>query len=288
MSRGERALILLPGESEHSVGRLLEAALQRLEVRVSRCARDWSASDALEAARGAQCLVGTPAQMIYLCRREPALRPRTVLLSADYAAQSVIQAIEETWGCQVFTHYGLTETGFGCAVQCAAREGHHLRPELILEILDPATGAPVEPGLPGEIVLSTLGQAAMPLIRYRTGDMARMITGPCPCGSVLPRLGRVEGRLENVLALGQGRTLSIHQLDERVFGFPAVRAFEAALRAGKERPTLVLRLDACRSLEGELAFPGVDLEIHDAELCPFPLGAKRVIQGAFPGAGSSS
>jgi phenylacetate-coenzyme A ligase PaaK-like adenylate-forming protein len=243
--RGQRALILMPAASEHSIGRLLRQGLERIGVEGHIPEPGWGAREALAAAAGAHCLVGLPAELLYLSRADPGLRPESVLLSADYVPESVIAALTAAWGCRVFSHYGMTETGFGCAVQCGAGSGHHLRdPDLLLEIVDPGSGAPVPSGTPGEIVLTTLRNQAMPLIRYRTGDLGRMLTGACACGCQLPRLGRVEGRMENRLVLAGGIRLSIHELDELLFAQPAVRGFSAELDEGEGGPTLRLTVEA--------------------------------------------
>ena len=274
---GEDTLILMSDATEHSIARLLQTALERIGVAGRIGAPGWGVAETLAAAGRARCIVGLPAELLYLCRTDPGLRPRSVLLSADYAPRSVIAAIERTWGCQVLTHYGLTEAGFGWAVQCGAREGHHLRAvDLLLEIVDPDTGARLAPGQPGEIVLTTLRNEAMPLLRYRTGDLGRLLDGPCRCGGVTPRLGRVEGRLAGHLPLGRGAGLSIHLLDEAVFALPAVRGFEAE-RLGTDR--LRLTLNASGPLDpGDLAArlpPGLDFELSYAEVNPFAHRAKR-------------
>ena len=67
--------------------------------------------------------------------------------------------------------------------------------DLLPEVVDPLSGEPLPPGRPGELVLTTLQREALPLIRYRTGDMAVLTETPCACGSPLPRLQRVLGRI---------------------------------------------------------------------------------------------
>ena len=80
---------------------------------------------------------------------------------------------------------------------CRERAGYHPREaDLFFEIVDPSTGEVLPDGVPGEIVFTTLTRRAMPLIRYRTGDFSRWIPEPCPCGSVLKRLGKVGDRAE--------------------------------------------------------------------------------------------
>ena len=277
---GQEVLILLPGDTEHGIGRLLQTALARTGVRSRIRAAGWRAAEVLEAARTADCLVGMPADLLYLCRTDPGLRPGSVLLSADYAPPCIVGALRDAWDCRALTHFGMTETGFGCAVQCACAEGHHVRhPDLLLEIVDPATGRPLPPGSPGELVVTTLRREAMPLLRYRTGDLSRLEAGPCACGGVLPRLGRVEGRRENELPLGNGESLSIHRLDDLLFAQPPVRAFEAELERTEGRPRLVLTVDAQGPLDRDAVAArlpsGLELAWRRSALDPFASPGKR-------------
>jgi phenylacetate-CoA ligase len=226
--------------------------------------------------------VGLPAELFHLCRTDPGLRPDTLLLSGDHMARPVVAGLAEAWGCRVATHYGLTEAGLGCAVQCRAGQGHHLRDaELLFEIVDPDSGLPLAPGGLGEIVVTTLAAEAMPLIRYRTGDLARMLPGPCPCGGPLPLLGRVEGRRDQAIAL-EGGVLTLPLLDELVYAQPGVRGFSAALDRSGAVPRLVLTVDGARALDPEVirsGLPGgLGLSIRCGELDPFASRGKRRIQ----------
>jgi phenylacetate-coenzyme A ligase PaaK-like adenylate-forming protein len=144
---------------------------------------------------GADCAVGTAAQMLQIASL-PGMQPRlrSLLLSADNIPAAAVLRLKNAWGCDVFSHFGMTETCFGGAVDCPRHSGMHIRePDMIFEIIDPATGERLPDGERGEIVLTTLTRRCMPLIRYRTGDISRLLTGPCPCGCALKRLGSVEG-----------------------------------------------------------------------------------------------
>ncbi len=181
-----------------SIGDLLQKGLSRIGTSSRIYGNIKDADHAAVRAEEFDCMVGLPAEMLYLARTAPNLRPDTVLLSADYVPEAIIQALEFNWQCRVFTHYGMTETGYGGGVQCGARKAYHLRDaDLLVEIVDPDTGSPLPPSRTGEVVLSTLQNEAMPLIRYRTGDLAKMAVDPCPCGASLHRLDKVSGRLIN-------------------------------------------------------------------------------------------
>jgi phenylacetate-coenzyme A ligase PaaK-like adenylate-forming protein len=144
-------------------------------------------------------IVGLPSQLRRLALEAPDIKPDNVLLSADYVALSVIETLNRIWSTKVFTHYGLTESGLGFAVQCQKLEGQHIRhDELFVEIINPETGEPLPMGQWGEIVFTTLRREAMPLHRYRTGDISRLIGGICSCGHDKPRLDRVLGRISEL------------------------------------------------------------------------------------------
>jgi phenylacetate-coenzyme A ligase PaaK-like adenylate-forming protein len=120
--------------------------------------------------------------------------------------------------------------GLGGGVECDAHEGYHLREaDLFFEIVDPGTGLPVSLGQTGEIVFTTLTRMAMPLIRYRTGDLARFLADPCPCGTLLPRLGKVRGKLHDMAPIGAGEWVGIADLDEAVFAVPGIVNYHATL-----------------------------------------------------------
>lgn len=279
---GQDTLILMGHDTEHSIARLLQTGLARIGVKGRIGLSTWKAQEALEAARTADCLVGLPAEILYLCRMDKNLRPESVLLSADFVPVCVIESLQARWHCKVFTHFGLTETGFGCAVQCTAGEGHHLRDaDLLIEICDPETGRQLPPRMRGEIVITLLRNEAMPLLRYRTGDLSCLLPEPCACGGILPRLGRVEGRRENELLAGPGGTLSIHRLDELIFAQHEVRAYEAALDFEGRQATLCLTVEADGQLEQETLLAnlpkGLALHVRYAGTSPFSNRAKRRI-----------
>ncbi len=148
----------------------------------------------------AHCLVAAPAQLANLLTWFPAAGPKNlvgVLSSAEPLDAALGQSLRQHWQCEVLDHYGLTETAYGGAVECAAHNGFHVR-ELdgLIEIVDISGNKVLQHGQAGEVVITTLQREAMPLVRYRTGDVARILPGPCACGSLLRRLGPVLGRIE--------------------------------------------------------------------------------------------
>ena len=280
VSAGQAVLILMSSRTENSIGDLLQKGLRRIGVSAEIHGNVKDVPAALKAARRFNCLVGIPAEIMRLCREDESLRPESVLLSADYVPESVIQGIKETWHCKVFTHYGMTETGFGGGVQCEAGLEYHLRDaDLLVEIVDFNTGLPVPPGQYGEVVLTTLRNEAMPLIRYRTGDIARMNDSPCPCGGILPRLDKVMGRRANMIFLESGMYLSIHELDEIMFAISGLKDYRAKLMGGKE---LNLTVEADRELDEKNLTqklpPCLEIKIEYAQVGPMEFTGKRRMQ----------
>lgn len=200
---GERVLILLPGRRPDGAADLLARSLPGIGAEGIPGPWPWEPAQAATLARGenAACLAVTASGLRAILEDASALRliegvVRVALLSGE-PVPSELRSDAMLAGIEVFDHYGLTETCFGGGVECKAHAGYHLREaDLLVEIADPLTGEPVAQGREGEVVVSTLTRQGMPLLRYRTGDVARMLPGPCPCGSPLPRLGPVSGRIE--------------------------------------------------------------------------------------------
>ena len=202
---GQRLMVLLPGaQCPDGVTDLLRQALSPSGVDVVPGSPEATAESLradLERWKP-HCLVAAPHQLASLFAatedgsfRRLASCVEGIQSSGDILDLSVRDGLEAALDCVVLDHYGMTETCFGGGVQCMARNGYHLRElDLFLEILDPVSGEPVPDGETGEIVLTTLNREAMPLIRYRTGDAAAWLPGPCPCGSPLRRLSPLRGR----------------------------------------------------------------------------------------------
>ena len=227
---GDRVMIFLPGETEGGVGDLLRRGLERLgcEGILYGPIMDYRAALQAIVESGCACVVGLPAQLFALSRIGPEIRLKSALLCSDYVSETVRRALENTWKCDVYGHYGMTETGLGGGLECSARAGYHMREaDLLFEIADPATGFPAKDGESGEIVFTTLTRVGMPLIRYRTDDISRVIPEPCPCGSILRRFERVSGRIRDAIRLGNGLTLTMPMLDEIVFSAPGVIGYSA-------------------------------------------------------------
>jgi phenylacetate-CoA ligase len=132
--------------------------------------------------------------------------------------------IERLLGLAALNMYGLSEIiGPGVAVECReARAGAHVNEDHFLpEVVDPVSGAPLAPGQDGELVFSTLTKQALPLLRYRTGDIAALHLEPCPCGRTLARLGPIRGRRDDMLII-RGVNLYPSEIEHTLLGVAGV------------------------------------------------------------------
>lgn len=223
-----RVAVFMEGSSPDSIGQILKRALKRLgcETLVFGLIRNpteaiWAIND-----HHPNIVVGLSAQIARIAGKTTH-KPDFVLLSADMAPFSIRQRIEKLWECTTFNHYGLTETGWGCAVECRARQGCHVRElDVYVEIVD-ENGQVLPDGKWGEIVVTTLGRTSFPLIRYRTGDEGRVLPKTCPCGSPLKRI-EVLGRLP---IKGAGCVpLRLYDVEDALWGLPWIEDFKVSLQ----------------------------------------------------------
>ncbi len=250
VSPGEKVLILLPGGDADSVGELLKAGLNQIGVEglVAGPVREPEALIRQIQKQNIACLVGIPVQVLGLARHRLGRnlgksQIRSVILSTDYLPQALAAALADIWGCRVFNHYGMSEMGYGGGVECGARAGYHFREaDLYVEVADPESGAVCPPGKTGEIVFTTLNREAMPLIRYRTGDLSCWRREPCPCGSVLPRMEIVRARGLHRIGLPNKKTLCMADLDEALFPLEPVLDYEARIGENQGKMALEIRL----------------------------------------------
>ncbi len=160
---------------------------------------------------------------------------RRLIFGAEPHTPKMRRQIEDILGLEdSFDIPGLTELyGPGTGLECAAHQGmHYWADKFILEVLDPETLSPVEPGEVGEMVVTTLSKEATPLIRYRTRDLTRIIPGKCPCGLDLPRHDRILGRSDDMFIF-RGVNIYPGQIGEALEEFPEVSS-EYQIYLGRE------------------------------------------------------
>lgn len=292
-------LIAMPGEREGSVGFQIARGIARAGV--TPIPHGFVVDPAATLARiekeKVTLLIGLPVQMLALAQAHCGRQLRnvhTIVLCSDHVPQSLTRSICNLTGCRIFEHYGSTEMGLGGGVDCMAHAGYHLREaDLYFEVVSPQTGEPVPDGEAGEVVFTTIARRAMPLIRYRTGDLSRFLPGPCACGSPLRRLERVRCRVQSSVVLGPQGSVTLADLDEALFAIEGLGDFQAAVvqeprRALEVRvyaaadPTRVAAqvervLHSIPAIAANHACGALHCAVHLQDE-PFPVtGAKRVI-----------
>jgi phenylacetate-CoA ligase len=158
---------------------------------------------------GAQVLVSTPSYVLVIAQavadsgRDPrSLGLQLGLFGGEPWTEELRAEIERVIGLKAMNFYGLSEMcGPGVAAEClVARAGLHVQEDhFLVEVIDPDSGEPVSAGGEGELVLTTLTKEALPLIRYRTGDLVSITLDPCQCGRSTIRLTALRGRRDDML-----------------------------------------------------------------------------------------
>ena len=145
---------------------------------------------------------------------------RVLCIGAEPHSEEQRQRIEQNLGVKAYNSYGISEMmGPGVAFECQEQNGLHIWEDyFIVEIIDPVTLKPVPDGELGELVLTTINREAMPLLRYRTRDLTRIIPGDCPCGRHHKRLARLQGRSDDMMIL-KGVNIFPIQIEKILLGF---------------------------------------------------------------------
>jgi phenylacetate-CoA ligase len=148
---------------------------------------------------------------------------RMMLIGAEPHSEATRQRLEEMYGVDVFNSYGLSEmNGPGVAFECPRKDGMHFwEDDFLVEVIDPKTQQILPDGEEGELVYTTLNREAMPLIRYRSKDLATISTEPCPCGRTHRRMSRIKGRSDDMFIL-KGVNIFPLQIDTTLMGIPEV------------------------------------------------------------------
>ncbi len=148
---------------------------------------------------------------------------KIAFLGAEPHTEKMRKKIEEIYGYKAFNSYGLSEmNGPGVAFECPYQEGMHIwEDSFLVEIIDPNTLQPVADGDEGELVMTTLQREGMPLIRYRTKDLTRIIPEPCACGRTHRRIERIKGRTDDMLIL-KGVNIFPMQIEKKLMEIEGV------------------------------------------------------------------
>lgn len=179
---------------------------------------------------GTTCLHAIPSYAVRLAEvfREEGLDPRetklhTLFIGAEPHTDEQRRRIERMLGVKAYNSFGMTEmNGPGVAFECKRQDGMHLwEDNYIVEIVDPDTLEPVPDGEYGEMVLTTLDRTMMPILRYHTRDLTRIIPEQCPCGRTHRRIDRIKGRTDDMFII-KGVNVFPMQVEKILAQFPGL------------------------------------------------------------------
>ncbi len=277
LNPGETCAICFPFSGPFGLGDLIAKAVEQLGGVPIRAGfgQTWEELADLVRREQPQTYIGFPVPLLSLARLYGEDFPiQRALVSADACPEGVMRKLEQILGNPLYPHYGSRECGLGGAVTCPAFEGMHLRENHILPEIINEQGKVLPEGEWGELVITTIGLEAMPLIRYRTGDFTRILP-PCPCGGISRRLDTLTRREE---------PFSICQLDSLLFPIPQLVDYRASF--GKELviQAFVTDMGAREALKERLRrfCPGLpcSLEVSPAspEARPLYLGKRHILK----------
>ena len=277
LSEGEKCLIAFPFSGPFGLGDLIAQAVERLGAIPIKAGfgQTWNEWISLVKETQPETYIGFPVPLLSLVRLYGANFPiRRALVSGDACPKGVVAELERLLDGKLFPHYGSRECGLGGAVTCQAFEGMHLRENhIIAEIID-EQGNVLPDGAYGELVITTIGAEAMPLIRYRTGDYTRILPC-CPCGGVTKRIDTVSRR--------EGE-ISMEALDSALLAIPELVDYRAVFDGELTVEARVLRLEVKDQIhEGiKSLYPDLQVRVHTS-FCqlsdrPMYLGKRHIIQ----------
>lgn len=278
VSHGSRTMICMPFSGPFGLGELICAAIESLGAMPIQAGVSRTYGELCDILRDEKpdTYVGMPAHLLAMlkyCGKGPLQR---ALVSGDACVTPVLDTIEKRLGTKLFPHYGSREMGLGGAVTCPAHEGMHLRENhVIAEIVD-GNGNVLPDGEYGELVITTIGMEAMPLIRYRTGDYTRKLKVPCLCKSWLTRIDSIERK---------GASSDILALDKALLGLDNVVDFKAVQKDDTvviEALTLWKTQGRCLEEAVRSALPGIKVRATE-RLCeksdvPLYAGKRKIIE----------
>jgi len=195
-------------------------------------------------------------------RKDLALR--LGIIGGEIRSEAARRALGEPFGgIQIREQYGTAEVGI-IANECEFGAGMHLSDDHIVEVIDPVTGNHVDPGASGELVVSDIWQQAMPIIRYRTGDLTEGLNlEPCPCGRTAPRLQRIIGRVSDIPRI-KGMFVVPHNIQNVLDRYPQLGRFQLCVDRPARQDELTVKIVRKRPLDQEVLGQRLVAELRDA------------------------
>lgn len=192
-------------------------------------------------------IMGIPSRMNYLTEEMKRLCDLEefgidkIILGAEPTPSSLRKRLENSWNAEVFEGYGLAEMCVAMAGECEEKNGMHIdEGSFLVEVVDPETGEQLEEGEVGELIFTTLNREGMPLIRYRSRDLGKLI-GECDCKIPFKKL-KIEGRTDGMFIVA-GQNIFPTMLDKALFGLPEVIEYRAVIEKENSKDLITILVE---------------------------------------------
>ena len=182
-------------------------------------------------------IINKAEEMGYDFKKE--FRVRRACFAAEPLSQSLREKFEQEYAIDTYQMYGATEVG-DVSFECSEKKGWHICEEVLVEIVDPATGKGVPPGMPGEVVVTRFNNIFF-LFRFGTGDISRIIESPCPCGRTSLRMDGIYGRVGDAVKV-RGLFIAPSQLNRIKEKFSQVK-FQLLISRTSHGDNLTVRIE---------------------------------------------
>ncbi len=230
--------------------------------------------------------VGTPSFLMTLIKKAEELgydfrrdfEVKRALVSAEMLPPSLRRSFEEDYGISISDCYGTADLGL-LGYQCSHKVGMHIPEDMIVEIVDPATGKQLGPGEVGEVVVTPFNRT-YPLIRFGTGDLSCYTDEPCPCGRTSYRLLGILGRVGDAVKV-RGMFVHPRQMEEAISRFPQISRFQVIIGRVGHRDEMTLRVELAQDVDREQLSQSIDRSIQ--EVCRLKVDRIEFLaQGTIP------
>jgi len=192
------------------------------------------------------------------------LTVRLGIIGGEIRSEAARRALGEPFGgIQIREQYGTAEVGI-IANECEFGAGMHLSDDHVVEVIDPVTGNHVDEGASGELVVSDIWQQAMPIIRYRTGDLTEGLNlEPCPCGRTAPRMKRIIGRVSDIPRI-KGMFVVPRNVQNVLDRYPELGRFQLFVDRPARQDELTIRIVLKQPVDQDMLERRLVAELRDA------------------------
>ena len=254
MTKADVAQILYCyGTPSWPTGSLIQSGLERLGTFIIPTGNSMPIKKQIEIMRqfGTTALFGTPSYIHRLTEEASkfidlrSLKVRLIRLGAEPWSETLRKYLMDAWDAKVSDSYGMIELAGVGGSECSVQDGIHISPYLITEVIDPKTGENLPRGEVGELVFTLVFREGTQLIRYRSGDMAKLMPDEiCSCKELpTERISRILGRVDDMLFLGTGENTYPSQFEDALVGMDGLTAFQVVINKHGYKDVLTLRLE---------------------------------------------